>query len=181
MQGGGHQRWQKGAHLCRSEPTAGQALPVTLLPVFRGAGESRRPQVLCCLPQNPFHCSAVTRNSWLPSGAWHPAWTGLHGLAVERGEVDALTGASLATEMRAGSRPEALCVLMCAGTCVHMLSVQTGVSSSPCMYVFVYSQVFCVQVSLCVHACGTSFCYRGTSGYPVEVASSNKTWGLLSE
>ena len=63
VQGDGHQRWQKGAHLCRQEPTAGQALPVTLLQVFREAGGSRRPQVLCCLPQNPFHCSAVTRNS----------------------------------------------------------------------------------------------------------------------
>lgn len=63
VQGNGHQCWQKGAHLCRREPTAGQALPVTLLQVFRGAGGSRRPQVLCCLPHNPFHCSAVTRNS----------------------------------------------------------------------------------------------------------------------
>lgn len=67
--------------------------------------------------------------------------------------MDALTGTFLATETPAGSRPETVCVLMCAGTCVHMLSVQAGVSSGPCMYVFVYSQVLCVQVSICAHVC----------------------------
>lgn len=60
----------------------GQALPVTLLQVFKGLGKSGGPKFSTAYPQNLFHCSAVME-LLATVRSLAPAWTGLHRLMIE--------------------------------------------------------------------------------------------------